>query len=343
MLSVFFYNEKQYLEIENPAAMYPLKFKPIVKEKIWGGHRLELLFGKNPDGLINIGESWEISSVAGDISIVANGKWEGKSIKELIETHKAALVGKSVYEKFQTELPLLFKLIDANDDLSIQVHPNDEVASRKHNSFGKTEMWYVLDAEPEAYLIIGFKEDTSQEAYLAALEAGEIEELLQKIYVKKGDVVFIPAGLIHAIGKGVLIAEIQQTSDITYRIFDFNRRDSDGNLRELHTDLAMEVSRFTASPNPLIRYTPIVNQEIPLVHCDYFTTNLLDIDQSYTIKHNADSSFTALVCVDGELMISGDSFEDVMLTKGESVLLPAGLKNCTLSPKPTSRLLKVVV
>ncbi len=323
--------------------MYPLKFHPIVKDKIWGGNRLELLFGKNANTLPNIGESWEISSVPGDISIVSNGEYAGKSLKELIETHKDALVGKNIYERFQTDLPLLFKLIDANDDLSIQVHPNDEVGMKRHNSFGKTEMWYVLDTVPNAYLIIGFKKDTTQKEYLEALEAGTVEDLLQKVYVKAGDVFFIPAGLVHAIGKGVLIAEIQQTSDITYRIFDFNRRDSEGNTRELHTEEALDVINFSASENPKTEYTAVLNQEVPLVSCEYFTTDLLEIDQSVAFTHNAESSFTAFMCVEGEVIIKGESFEDVAVKKGESVLVPAGLKSFELNPSSKSRLLKVSI
>ena len=322
--------------------MYPLKFTPIVKDKIWGGDRLQQKFGKHPGNLPNIGESWELSGVPGDFSVVSNGYLAGKTLPEIIAAFKEQLVGKRVYNKSGNDFPLLFKLIDANDDLSIQVHPNDEVAAKRHNSLGKTEMWYVLDAEPDAYLIIGFKKNTTRKEYLEALGRGEVENLLQKVPVEAGDVFFIPAGLVHAIGKGVVIAEIQETSDITYRIFDFNRRDDKGNERELHTEQALDVINFKASKNPKTDYKVVPNEEIKLVSCEYFTTNLLELTKKKTFHYAYMETFVVYMCLEGKVEISGGT-STVQIHKGETVLIPASMKDFTLTPDGEARLLVVFI
>ena len=322
--------------------MYPIKFKPIVKDKIWGGNRLQNIFGKNPDMLPNIGESWELSAVPGNLSIVANGYLTGKTFPEIIETYKDQLVGKKVYEQHGKDFPLLFKLIDANDDLSIQVHPNDAMAGKRHNSLGKTEMWYVMDAEPEAYLIIGFKKNTTKAEYLDALSRGEVEELLQKITVAPGDVFFIPAGLVHAIGKGVVIAEIQQSSDITYRIFDFNRKDDKGNTRELHTEEALDVINFKASKNPKTEYVIHANDDINIVKCEYFTTNLVEIDRPMKFYTTKMDTCTVYMCLEGKFTISGGT-SIVEIAKGETVLVPASMNEYELSPEGKARMMKVII
>jgi len=229
--------------------LYPLKFQPILKDKIWGGKKLKNLFNKAAE-TDKLGESWELSGYENDESVVTNGFLAGNNLAELIEIYMDELVGDKVYNQYGLSFPLLFKLIDANENLSIQVHPGDEVAAERHNSYGKTEMWYVVDADPDGKLIIGFTKDCTREEYLDALDNDKVEDLLQHVPVKKGDVFFIPAGLVHAIGKGVVVAEIQQSSDITYRIYDFKRVDEQGNERELHTEQALDVIDFTASLHP---------------------------------------------------------------------------------------------
>lgn len=223
--------------------LYPLKFEPILKDKIWGGEKLKKVLDKPTDSK-ECGESWELSGVAGDVSIVSEGELKGKSLTELIGTYTGDLLGKKVYSRFGNNFPLLIKFIDANQDLSIQVHPNDAMAKERHNSFGKTEMWYVVDAEPGATLISGFNKPTSKEEYLEYFNSGKLTDLLNKENVENDDVFYLPAGRVHTIGKGLLIAEIQQTSDITYRIYDFDRTDAQGNKRELHVEQALGAIDF---------------------------------------------------------------------------------------------------
>ena len=322
--------------------MYPLKFVPIIKDKIWGGHKLQNIFGKQPNGLPNIGESWELSGYPTDNSVVANGYLAGKTLTELIGKYGEQIIGKKVYNRFGINFPLLFKLIDANDDLSIQVHPNDQTAKLRHNSFGKTEMWYVLDAEPDACLIIGFKKNCTKKEYLEALEKGEVEELLQKVPVKSGDVFFIPAGLVHAIGKGVMVAEIQESSDITYRIYDYKRTDDKGNERELHTAEAVDVINFKASKKSKTEYNQKLNEPVELVKCEYFTTNLLEFDKELYMYYAHEESFVVYMCLEGNFEISGGT-SSVEIRKGETVFIPAGMNDITLIPKGKVKLLEVFI
>ena len=322
--------------------MYPLKFTPIIKDKIWGGDRLEKKYRKNPAELPNIGESWELSGYPTDTSVVANGYLTGKTLPEIIEQFKEQLVGKKVYKRFGNAFPLLFKLIDANDDLSIQVHPNDEVAGKRHDSFGKTEMWYVLDADEGASLIIGFKRNCTKKEYLEALEKDEVESLLQKVPVQAGDVFFIPAGLVHAIGKGVMVAEVQESSDVTYRIFDYNRKDENGNERELHTAQALDVINFKASKNPKTDYKVVPNEEVKLVSCEYFTTNLLELYKKKNIHYAYTETFVVDMCLEGKVEIAGGT-STVQMQKGDTVLIPASMKDFTLTPQGNARLLEVFI
>lgn len=219
--------------------LYPFKFQPILKERLWGGTKLKDLLNK-PSSSDITGESWELSAVKGDVSIIENGPLAGTSLQEAINHHPQALLGKSVTNRFGTEFPILIKFIDAKQDLSIQLHPNDELAKERHNSFGKTEMWYIMQADPGAELIVGFKQDMTKENYEKHLNEGKLTDILNYEKVKEGDTFFINTGKVHAIGAGILLAEIQQTSDITYRVYDFNRKDKEGNLRELHTELAID-------------------------------------------------------------------------------------------------------
>lgn len=296
--------------------LYPLKFEPVLKDKIWGGTKLKSLFNKAATS-DKLGESWELSGYEADESVVTNGFLTGNNLPELIEIYMGELVGDKIYDEFGLYFPLLFKLIDANENLSIQVHPGDEIAAERHNSFGKTEMWYVIDADPGAVLIIGFKNDCSRDEYLDALEKGHVEDLLQKVPVTKGDVFFIPAGLVHAIGKGVVVAEIQQSSDITYRIYDFNRTDDQGNERELHTEEALDVIQFEASKNPKINYNLLTNEITPLVNCQYFTTSILHFNQYLTRNYASINSFVAYMCMEGNFVIEF-SGEKTIVNKGDT-------------------------
>lgn len=328
--------------LENKKSMYPLKFIPIVHEKIWGGDKLEKIFQKDPNGLANIGESWELSGHPSDPSVVMNGYFAGKNLIELVETYKGEIVGEKVYEKYNNNFPLLFKFIDANQDLSIQVHPNDEVAMQRHQSFGKTEMWYVLHAEPAAYLTIGFNQEVNKASYLKALNEGKIETLLQKVMVKTGDVFFIPAGMVHAIGKDVMVAEIQESSDITYRIYDYNRKDSQGRERELHTKEAIDVIDFSVADKAQVTYQPTLNQSVNLVSCPYFQTNLLSLDKPKEYTDKTNDSFIVYMCIEGGVEVFGGS-SSVIIEKGETVMIPATLKSYKIIPLETTKLLEVMI
>jgi mannose-6-phosphate isomerase len=321
--------------------LYPLKFEPILKDKIWGGTKLSTLFGKSAE-TDKLGESWELSGYEGDESVITNGILAGNNLTELIEIYMGELVGDKLFDEYGLSFPLLFKLIDANENLSIQVHPGDEVAEERHNSYGKTEMWYVVDADKGAELIIGFTKDCTRDEYLDALDAGEVETLLQKVPVTKGDVFFIPAGLVHAIGKGVVVAEIQQSSDITYRIYDYNRVDDQGNERELHTEQALDVINFAAAKNPKTAYKIQPNEITPLVDCDYFTTNMIHFDVAVTRNYGSLDTFVTYMCLEGNLIIEFND-EKTIVNKGDTVLIPACIDELVLVPETVVTLLEVYV
>lgn len=321
--------------------LYPLKFSPILKDKIWGGTKLKSLFNKSAE-TDKLGESWELSGYEGDESVVTNGFLAGNNLTELIEIYMGELIGDKIFDEYGLSFPLLFKLIDANENLSIQVHPGDEVAAERHNSYGKTEMWYVVDAEAGAELIIGFSKDCDREEYLAALENGKVEDLLQKVPVTKGDVFFIPAGLVHAIGKGVVVAEIQQSSDITYRIYDYKRTDDKGNERELHTEQALDVINFAAAIDPKTNYTANLNEVTPLVSCDYFTTNMLRFNEPLSQNYATIDSFVSYMCLDGDFVIDCAG-EKVVVKKGDTILIPASIDELYLIPHGEVTLLEVFV
>ena len=257
--------------------LYPLKFNPLFEERIWGGDQLRRKMDKKlPEGKL-IGESWELSAVPGNVSVVANGKLAGNSLEELIEVYMGELVGDKIYNKFGLLFPLLIKLIDAQDALSIQVHPNDKLALERHNSDGKTEMWYVIDSEKDAELCLRFNRPVTKEEYLRHVADGTLADILARVPVKPDNAYFIPAGAIHAIGKGILIAEIQQTSDITYRVFDWNRVDKNGKGRELHTDLAADAINFAPDQHYDVTHKPEMNRSVNLVDCPYYTTNVIGV------------------------------------------------------------------
>ena len=322
--------------------LYPLKFVPIIKQTIWGGEKLAYK-SNNPDVCDNIGESWELSGVQENISVVAEGVLEGNSLEELSEIYMGDLLGDKVYEKFGVEFPLLIKFIDACDYLSIQVHPDDNVAKQRHKAYGKTEMWYLLESDPKAKLIMGFKENSSKSEYLTSLNNGQLESILNVENVKEGDCFFIPAGTVHAIGAGCFIAEIQQTSDITYRIYDFNRRDKDGNERELHTELATDVICYDKQDDLSVSYKTELNATQNLVDCKYFTTNIISFDNDINKDYIEIDSFVVYICLKGEFDIYYQSDLYVNVKQGETILLPACLKNIYLKPKVQTELLEVYV
>ncbi len=301
--------------------IHPLKFSPILKERLWGGTKLKDVLGKPITNDIT-GESWELSAVSGDVSEVANGTLAGTSLQQLIDAHADTLLGKSVVARFGKEFPILIKFIDAKKDLSIQLHPNDALAKERHNSFGKTEMWYIMDADPDANLIVGFNKDVSQEEYAKSLEDDTLLSLLNYESVQEGDTFFINTGKIHAIGAGVLLAEIQQTSDVTYRVFDFNRRDKEGNLRELHTDLALDAIDYKKKDDFKVGYSKDENTSNTMVDCPYFKTNFLKLTSDLIIDTAARDSFTIFMCVSGKAVISNE-YGTAPIQKGETILLPA--------------------
>lgn len=298
---------------------YPLQFQPILKDRIWGGRKLKTYLNKPITSEIT-GESWEISTVENNVSVIANGFFKGRSLNKLINEFPEEVLGTKVYKQFGKQFPLLFKYLDAREDLSIQVHPNDELAKKRHNSFGKTEMWYVMQADKDARLIVGFKEKSSPEEYLESLKSKTIIDILDTKKINKGDVFFLETGTVHAIGAGTVIAEIQQTSDITYRIYDFDRVDTSGNTRELHVDLALDAINYNVV-DAQKEYSKEKNVANEVVDCKYFTTNFIPLDGNLTVVKN-NESFTVYMCVDGtfDLIYNGELFH---YKTGDTLLIPA--------------------
>jgi len=315
----------------NVSGLYPLKFKPIYLDKIWGGNKLNKLLNKDYGNLPNCGESWEISGVEGNVSVVDNGFLAGNNLQELIEIYMGDLIGDEVFKKFGEEFPLLIKFIDANQDLSIQVHPNDELSKKRHNAYGKTEMWYVIDADNGGLINSGFNNKISKEKYKEFSKNGKLTELLHYDKVEAGDVFFIPAGRVHAIGKGVLLAEIQQTSDVTYRIFDYNRKDENGIERELHNELALEAIDFSYLDSYKTEYSSEKNKSSKIVSCNYFTTNILLFDTIIEKDYNQLDSFIIYINLSGTFEIEFDG-ESVEVNTGETVLIPASIEVFQLKP-----------
>lgn len=318
--------------------MKPLKFTPILKSVIWGGEKIAPYKGIATEQH-NIGESWELSGVAGDESVVAAGEYAGMRLSELIARFKGELVGRKVYEKHGTEFPLLIKFIDARQDLSIQVHPNDALSKARHDKNGKTEMWYVVGADEGAHLLSGFAKRVTPEQYAASVENNTITELLTDYPIAPGDLFFLPAGRIHAIGAGSFVAEIQQTSDVTYRIYDYGRKGTDGNPRELHTELAKEAIDYTVQPDYRTHYQPRKNTETPLVSCPYFTTSLYDLDAPAEKELATLDSFLVVMCVGGSGSLVDSEGNETPLRQGETVLVPASTQRVRFVPDSTMKLL----
>lgn len=318
-----------------------LKFDPILKDKIWGGEKLKSLLNKQTNRK-DIGESWEISDVEGDISVVSNGALKGQTLRELISTYKGSLVGEAVYEQFGESFPLLIKFIDAKEALSIQLHPHDDLAKKRHNSFGKTEMWYVMQADDKANLIVGFKKEVRPEEYIHHLENKTLTEILNIDEVKKGDVYFIPTGRVHAIGAGVLLAEIQQTSDITYRIYDWDRQDSEGNYRDLHTEEAIDAIDYAVKDTYKTAYEKENNSATQIISCPYFTTNVLPVTENVTVDHSNKDSFIIYMCVEGSVVFRANDQTET-LQKGQTILVPNAMDQFSIEAVEGAELLEVYI
>ena len=322
--------------------LYPLKFETVLKEKVWGGNALVSRFNKKSTGSQQVGESWELSAVADNQSVISNGFLAGNNIEELIEVYMGDITGDAIFEKFGNEFPLLIKFIEAQQDLSIQVHPDNDLAKKRHKAYGKTEMWYVLECKKGSKIYTGFKEGVTKKIYEEAVMNGKIEEIMNVESVEAGDAFFTPAGRVHAIGAGIVLVEIQQTSDITYRIFDWNRKGSGKEKRELHTELALDAIDFNQTGENKIRIKPVLNKFENLVNCEYFNTNIISFNKSIDKEYYSIDSFVVYICIEGEFLICWDGNSD-KVTKGETVLLPAMIKEVTLKPMYEARLLEVYI
>ncbi len=323
--------------------MYPLKFQPLLKSTIWGGEKI-IPFKHLDLQQEKVGESWEISGVPGDESIVANGADAGKNLQQMMDEYKGALVGEENYKRFDGQFPLLIKFIDAQDDLSIQVHPDDELAQQRHNSRGKTEMWYVIGNDGgKAHLRSGLSRQITPQQYADMIADNTITDALKEYAVQPGDVYYLPAGRIHSIGAGCFIAEIQETSNITYRIYDFNRKDKNGNTRELHTELSKDAIDYSVEDDYRTAYTPKQNEPVELVACPYFTTTVYDLTESMSLDYSELDSFVILIGMEGSCTVTDNEGNAVELQAGESILFPATTKGLEVAPKGNVKFLETYV
>jgi mannose-6-phosphate isomerase len=322
--------------------LYPLKFKPLFLEKIWGGQKMKSSLGLNFDPLPNCGEAWMLSGVPGSQTKVSNGFLRGNELNELLEIFMDDLVGEKTFSRHKENFPILIKFIDANDWLSVQVHPDDILATKRGLGGGKTEMWYILDAEPGAELITGFNRGVSKETYLRYLKTKTLKDILNHEKVRKGDVFYMPAGRVHALGPGILLTEIQQTSDTTYRIYDWDRVDKQGKEREMHTDLALDAIDFKTTASYRSDYKKTVNHTVNIAQSPYFCTNLLEFNLPIAKDYSGISSFVILICTEGNAeVVYGSGKESII--KGEVLLLPAVLENILLVPLPDCKMLEVYI
>ncbi|OYX26156.1 MAG: mannose-6-phosphate isomerase [Flavobacteriales bacterium 32-35-8] len=320
--------------------LYPLKFQPIYTYRIWGGDKLKTVLNKEYDEDF-IGESWEISDVEDNETKVSGGVLEGKTLRDLIKAYKEAFVGSKVYEAFGDEFPLLIKFLDAKTPLSIQVHPSNELAKERHNSFGKNEMWYIMQADEDAEIIVGFNKEVTKEDYVAHVDNSTVTDILNIEKVTKGDAFYIPTGRVHAIGAGVLLAEIQQTSNITYRIYDYNRVDAKtGETRELHTALAVDAIDYNFYDTYKTTYKTELNKSCELVHSPYFKTNIIEIEGEMKMDYSHIDSFVIYMCVEGGAVLEYANVT-FSLNKGETILLPAAIDYVKLKAEKKSRILEV--
>lgn len=320
--------------------LYPFKFHPIVKPTLWGGNKIQVYKHLDLPAEEKIGESWEVSAIPGSVSVVANGDLKGMSLEAVINTYQEEVLGKSVINRYGLKFPLLIKFIDANQDLSIQVHPNDVLAQERYHSFGKTEMWYIIKADKNAYLYAGFAKDMTPDQYIESLKNNTFHHYLNKYEVRSGDTFFIPAGQVHAIGAGCFVAEIQQSSDITYRIYDYNRKDKEGNLRELHTELAHMVIDFTPCVDNKVKYTPGKETQ-NLIRSSHFSTNLIEGEQNQIIHLTHLDTFVIYICMEGKAILTDNKGNAIDIEQGETVLVPAQNSHLiTLQVKENCRLLE---
>lgn len=323
--------------------MYPLKFESVLKQTLWGGDKI-IPFKHLNEALSNVGESWEVSAVEGSESIIANGPDKGLTLPEMVRKYKEDLVGEANYARFGSKFPLLIKFIDAEQDLSIQVHPGDELAKKRHNSFGKNEMWYVIAAEKDAKLISGFSEQISPKEYKDRVHNGTFADVLQTCAIKPGDVFYVPAGRVHGIGAGAFVAEIQQTSDITYRIFDYNRKDKEGKPRELHTNQAMDAINFADVQDDFrTEYEQVPNEPVEVVASPYFTTSIYEMTEKITCDYSELDSFVIFICVEGACSIIDNEQNEISLQAGETILLPAAIQEVTIIPQDSVKLIETYV
>jgi mannose-6-phosphate isomerase len=325
--------------------LYPLKFKPRIKERIWGGQAILKKKGKAASRLAKdklYGESWDLSSVKGDVSVVSNGFLKGNSLEEVIEVYMGELVGEENFERYGLGFPLLVKYLDCNDKLSVQVHPDDTLAMERHDSFGKTEAWYVVDCKPGAAIYLGFKDlNITREEYIAAVAESRLADLLNRVEVKPGDVFFIPAGTVHALGAGIEVVEVQQTSDVTYRIYDWDRVDASGNGRELHTALAVDAIDFEADAELLHRkYDLAKGGEAKVIESPYFTMVLHDVADEKRLERSDIDSFIIYIALKGDAMVVADGNEE-SLAEGEVMLIPAETYDVTI--KGNAQIMEVYV
>ena len=302
--------------------MQPIKFNPLLVQTLWGGEKIIPFKHLNSD-LTQVGESWEISGVKGNETVVSEGEFKDKKLNELVDELKGKLVGEANYKRFGNDFPLLIKFIDARQELSIQVHPTDELAQKRGKLRGKTEMWYIMDSDENAKLRAGMKEKITPEQYKQMVEDDTITEAIAEYKVKEGDCFFLPAGRIHSIGTGCFLAEIQQTSDVTYRIYDFKRKDKNGNYRELHTEEAAECIDYNVEPNYRTEYTPVKNEGVALVECPYFTTAVYDLNEPMTLDYSELDSFVILIGLKGSGEITDNEGNTTTLCEGETILIPA--------------------
>ncbi len=322
--------------------LYPIRFQPIYKKLIWGGEKLREEYGKT-DAPEMTGESWEISNVEDNISVVSNGFLAGNTLVEITEIYMGEMVGDRIFEKFGTFFPILVKFIHSNDNLSIQVHPGDDYAMEHHGENGKTEMWYIMEAEKDARLIVGFNRNIDEKEFLASLKSGTLVDLMNFEPVHKGDVLFMPTGRVHALGPGIVLAEIQQTSDMTYRIYDWDRTDADGNSRELHIDHALNVMDYQYHDKYKTEYVPQKNTSVNLADCPYFSTRYIQFDQPVDKDYNLIDSFVIYMCMEGKVDIHHPGGTPETIQKGDSILIPAVLKEISLIPQETSTLLEIYI
>lgn len=324
-------------------ALYPLKFKPVFDDRVWGGDKIRTRLGLDFAPMERCAEAWVLSGVEGKQTVVSNGFLAGNELNELVEVYMDDLVGEKVFEKHGDLFPLLIKFIDAREWLSVQVHPDDDLARKRGMPNGKTEMWYVIDADDNSQLISGFNLKINQKVFLDHLQQKTLPQILNFEKVSAGDVFYMPAGRIHALGPGILLAEIQQTSDATYRIYDWDRVDKMGNTREMHVDQSLAAIDFNIYPEYKTNYVPRQNETVNLATCPYFTTNLMELARPLQKDYAELDSFVAYVCLEGEMMLKYGEGEKIGVKKGEVLLIPASLDRVEMYPDPKVKILEVYI